>query len=57
MHQPWATLVVLGMKNVETRSWPALERFLGQIIAVHAGKRMVQRPDDCIQHELRERPE
>lgn len=23
LHQPWATLIAVGMKNVETRSWPA----------------------------------
>ena len=55
LHQPWATLVVLGMKNVETRSWPAPKRLLGQVIAIHAGKRIVRRPGQCIERELRDR--
>ena len=55
LHQPWATLIALGVKTVETRSWPAPERLLGQVIAVHAGKRLVRRPGDCIERELRDR--
>ena len=55
LHQPWATLIALGMKDVETRSWPAPGRLLGQVIAVHAGRRVVQQPGDCIERELRDR--
>ena len=55
LHQPWATLITLGVKNMETRSWPAPERLLGQLIAVHAGKRVVRRPGECIERELRRR--
>ncbi len=33
--QPWAQLVVLGLKRMETRSWPT--SFRGQI-AIHASK-------------------
>ena len=55
LHQPWATLIVLGMKNVETRSWPAPERLLGQVIAIHAGKRVVRGSGDRIERELRTR--
>ena len=40
---------------METRSWPAPERLLGQVIAVHAGKRLDRRPGDCIEGELRDR--
>ncbi len=53
LHQPWATLIALGIKTVETRSWPAPERLLGQVIAVHAGKRVVRRPGDRIEQKLR----
>ena len=53
LHQPWATLIALGIKTVETRSWPAPERLLGQVIAIHAGKRVVRRPGDRIERELR----
>ena len=55
LHQPCATLVALGTKTVETRSWPAPERLLGQVIAVHAGKRVVRQPGECIERELRDR--
>ena len=55
LHQPWATLIALGIKTVETRSWPAPERLLGQTVAVHAGKRVVRRPGECIERELRAR--
>ena len=52
LHQPWATLIALGVKTVETRSWPTPERMFGQTIAVHAGKRVVRRPGDRIEREL-----
>ena len=53
LHQPWATLIALGIKAVETRSWPVPGRLLGQVIAVHAGKRVVRRPGDRIEQKLR----
>lgn len=34
--QPWATLVALGAKRIETRSWPAPRWILGERIAIHA---------------------
>ena len=52
LHQPWASLIALGIKTVETRSWPAPARLVGQRIAVHAGKRLVRRPGDAIELEL-----
>ena len=55
LHQPWATLIALGLKSVETRSWPAPERLLGRAIAVHAGRRVVRRPGHRIERELRDR--
>lgn len=39
LHQPWATLVALGVKTIETRSWPAPDSVIGQRIAIHAAKR------------------
>lgn len=39
--QPWATLIVLGEKRIETRSWPTKHR--GHL-AIHASKNF---PDDC----------
>ena len=52
LHQPWASLIALGLKTVETRSWPAPARLVGQRIAVHAGKRLVRQPGEAIEREL-----
>ena len=35
LHQPWATLIALGLKTMETRSWST--KYRGPI-AIHAGK-------------------
>jgi hypothetical protein len=35
LHQPWATLVALGKKQIETRSWSTPHR---GILAIHAAK-------------------
>ena len=55
LHQPWATLIALGIKTVETRSWPAPKWLLEQTIAIHAGRRVVRRPGDRIERELQAR--
>lgn len=55
LHQPWASLIALGIKTVETRSWPAPQRLLEQTIAIHAGRRLVRRPGHRIERELRAR--
>lgn len=34
LHQPWASLVALGVKTIETRSWPT--RYRGRLL-IHAG--------------------
>ena len=36
-HQPWASLVALGHKTVETRSQHPGQNMVGQRIAIHAG--------------------
>jgi hypothetical protein len=36
--QPWASLVAVGAKRVETRHWPAPASVIGQRIAIHAAK-------------------
>ena len=41
IRQPWAWLVVNGYKDVENRSWKFSDKFLGNIIFVHAGKMRV----------------
>ena len=35
LYQPWASLIALGEKKIETRSWPTMYR--GEL-AIHAGK-------------------
>ena len=45
LHQPWAQLMVWGIKNIETRSWPAPRDLIGERIVIHAGKRK-PRPTD-----------
>lgn len=40
LHQPWATLIALRVKTIETRSWRAPESLIGQRIAIHAGRRV-----------------
>lgn len=38
LHQPWASLIALGVKTIETRSWST--KYRGPL-AVHAGSRQV----------------
>ena len=42
LHQPWASLIALGPKTVETRSWSAPAWVIGARIAIHAGKHRVR---------------
>lgn len=37
--QPWASLIAVGAKYIETRAWPAPAWLIGQRIAIHAAKR------------------
>ena len=55
LHQAWASLIALGTKAVETRSWPAPALLVGQTIAIHAGKRVVRKPGVAIENEMRAR--
>ena len=45
LHQPWATLIAAGVKNIETRSWSPPRNLIGQRIAIHAAKKVVSFPD------------
>jgi len=36
--EPWASLIALGAKKIETRSWHPPEKFLGMRFAIHASK-------------------
>lgn len=45
IRQPWATLIALGVKTIETRSWRAPASLIGQHFAIHAG---MHRPVDDV---------
>ena len=45
LHQPWASLIALGHKTTETRSWPAPKTLVGSRIAIHAAKRRPRRDE------------
>ena len=48
--QPWASLIAIGAKSIETRSWPAPRALIGDRIAIHAAKTTTgfdQLPGDC----------
>lgn len=42
LHQPWASLIALGAKQIETRSWRPPDALYGQRIAIHAAKRWTE---------------
>ena len=52
LHQPWASLISLGIKTVETRSRPAPARLVGRTIAIHTGKRVVRNPGVAVENEM-----
>lgn len=39
LHQPWASLIAIGAKTFETRSFPPPAKLIGQRIAIHAAVR------------------
>jgi hypothetical protein len=38
--QPWASLIVCGLKDIENRDWHAPRNLIGQRIAIHASKKL-----------------
>ena len=46
LHQPWASLIAAGLKEYETRSWAPSHAERGELIAIHAGAKVVQ-PDEA----------
>lgn len=36
IRQPWASLIIHGVKRIENRTWPAPASLIGQRIAIHA---------------------
>jgi len=43
LRQPWASLVSLGVKTIETRSWEPPASAIGRPLAIHAGARKPRR--------------
>lgn len=39
MHQPWATLAVLGIKDIENRSWPLPDKYRNIPILIQATRK------------------
>lgn len=39
IRQPWASLILLGIKRIENRSWPAPSALIGQRLAIHAARK------------------
>lgn len=37
--EPWASCIALGLKRVETRSWPCPQCLIGKPLVIHAAKR------------------
>lgn len=38
LHQPYASLIAIGAKRVETRNWPIYGYLIGERVAIHACK-------------------
>lgn len=45
LHQPWPSLIAVGAKRIETRSWRPPDSAMGMPLAIHAAKRVVKFPD------------
>lgn len=39
IRQPWAVLAVLGLKDIENRSWRCPDKYIGRQVLLHAGQR------------------
>ena len=35
--QPWASLIVHGIKDIENRTWPCPKKYIGKRVLIHAG--------------------
>lgn len=51
IRQPWAWLIIAGLKDIENRDWPT--KFRGPV-AIHAGK-YVPRPEEIAEIEFEQR--
>lgn len=50
LHQPFASLIMMGLKKHETRHWAPPASYVGQRIGIHAAKKMWTPP--AIPHDL-----
>ena len=42
--QPWASLIVHGIKDIENRTWPCPDKYIGQKILIHASLKPDREP-------------
>lgn len=47
IRQPWAALILLGLKDVENRKWPLPEEYVGVPVLLHASKRPAFSPQSA----------
>ncbi len=43
--QPWASLIVHGIKDIENRSWSCPKKYIGQRVLIHASGKPDKEPD------------
>ncbi len=48
--QPWASLIVEGIKDIENRTWPCPKKYIGKRILIHAGedRKLDKKPLDIV---------
>ena len=51
--QPWAYLIVHGIKDIENRTWKCPQKYIGQRVLVHASAKPIAN-GSCIYHWLTE---
>jgi hypothetical protein len=42
--QPWASLIVHGIKDIENRTWPCPDKYIGQRVLIHASLKLDREP-------------
>ena len=54
--QPWASLIVHGIKNIENRTWSCPKKYLGQRVLIHSSGKPLNYDNfydsivDCVQN-------
>lgn len=51
--QPWASLIVHGIKDIENRTWACPKKYIGQRVLIHASAKPILK-GSCISHYLTE---